>query len=163
MISPGLPADREPWPVLSCPDPAPWYRRSQLPDITESAWDVREGIEGHFWLFPREADFFLIHFLICCSIFSFLFSALADTAMGKKALHIPYRDSVLTTLLQSALGGNSRTTLVKWHSYNFTDWAVVIAIKTVLSIPLIYSFHPHSTFFYIGAQTPGALSTIALK
>eukprot|EP00069_Balaena_mysticetus_P006260 bmy_18502T0 len=40
-------------------------------------------------------------------------SALADAAMGKKVLHIPYRDSVLTKLLQSALGGNSRTTLVK--------------------------------------------------
>ncbi|KAL4673274.1 hypothetical protein H8959_017208 [Pygathrix nigripes] len=31
------------------------------------------------------------------------FSALADAAMGKKVLHIPYRDSVLTKLLQSAL------------------------------------------------------------
>ncbi|XP_032771670.1 kinesin-like protein KIF28P [Rattus rattus] len=39
-------------------------------------------------------------------------SALADLAMGKKVLHIPYRDSVLTKLLQSALGGNSRTTLI---------------------------------------------------
>ncbi|XP_006871345.1 PREDICTED: kinesin-like protein KIF28P [Chrysochloris asiatica] len=39
-------------------------------------------------------------------------STLADAAMGKKVLHIPYRDSVLTKLLQSALGGNSRTTLI---------------------------------------------------
>ncbi|XP_007935192.1 kinesin-like protein KIF28P [Orycteropus afer afer] len=39
-------------------------------------------------------------------------SALADAAMGKKVLHIPYRDSILTKLLQSALGGNSRTTLI---------------------------------------------------
>ncbi|XP_051003949.1 kinesin-like protein KIF28 [Acomys russatus] len=39
-------------------------------------------------------------------------SALADSAMGKKVLHVPYRDSVLTKLLQSALGGNSRTTLI---------------------------------------------------
>uniref|UniRef100_A0A8P0PLN1 Kinesin-like protein 6 n=1 Tax=Canis lupus familiaris TaxID=9615 RepID=A0A8P0PLN1_CANLF len=39
-------------------------------------------------------------------------SALADAAMGKKVLHIPYRDSVLTKLLQPALGGNSRTTLI---------------------------------------------------
>ncbi|EGW00819.1 Protein ELYS [Cricetulus griseus] len=38
-------------------------------------------------------------------------SALADSALGKKVLHIPYRDSVLTKLLQSSLGGNSRTTL----------------------------------------------------
>uniref|UniRef100_A0A8C2MY81 Kinesin-like protein n=1 Tax=Cricetulus griseus TaxID=10029 RepID=A0A8C2MY81_CRIGR len=39
-------------------------------------------------------------------------SALADSALGKKVLHIPYRDSVLTKLLQSSLGGNSRTTLI---------------------------------------------------
>nr|XP_013012872.1 LOW QUALITY PROTEIN: kinesin-like protein KIF28P [Cavia porcellus] len=39
-------------------------------------------------------------------------SALADAALRKKVLHIPYRDSVLTKLLQSALGGNSRTTLI---------------------------------------------------
>ncbi|KAM9212762.1 LOW QUALITY PROTEIN: kinesin-like protein KIF28P [Dugong dugon] len=39
-------------------------------------------------------------------------SALADAAMGKKVLHIPYRDSILTKLLQSALGGNSRTILL---------------------------------------------------
>uniref|UniRef100_A0A9L0I5T1 Kinesin-like protein n=1 Tax=Equus asinus TaxID=9793 RepID=A0A9L0I5T1_EQUAS len=39
-------------------------------------------------------------------------SALADAAMGKRVLHVPYRDSVLTKLLQSALGGNSRTTLI---------------------------------------------------
>ncbi|XP_036925413.1 kinesin-like protein KIF28P [Sturnira hondurensis] len=39
-------------------------------------------------------------------------SALADAAMGKRVLHVPYRDSVLTKLLQAALGGNSRTTLI---------------------------------------------------
>ncbi|XP_063773855.1 kinesin-like protein KIF28 isoform X2 [Pseudophryne corroboree] len=39
-------------------------------------------------------------------------SALADAAMGKKVIHIPYRDSVLTKLLQSALGGNSRTVMI---------------------------------------------------
>ncbi|XP_044123022.1 kinesin-like protein KIF28P [Neovison vison] len=39
-------------------------------------------------------------------------SALADAAMGKRVLHVPYRDSVLTKLLQPALGGNSRTALI---------------------------------------------------
>ncbi|XP_048214219.1 kinesin-like protein KIF28P [Perognathus longimembris pacificus] len=39
-------------------------------------------------------------------------SALADAALGKKVWHIPYRASVLTKLLRSALGGNSRTTLI---------------------------------------------------
>ncbi|XP_050933484.1 kinesin-like protein KIF28P [Lates calcarifer] len=39
-------------------------------------------------------------------------SALADVAVGKRVIHIPYRDSVLTKLLQSALGGNSRTVMI---------------------------------------------------
>ncbi|XP_042565733.1 kinesin-like protein KIF28P [Clupea harengus] len=39
-------------------------------------------------------------------------SSLAEAALGKKAVHIPYRDSVLTKLLQSALGGNSRTVMI---------------------------------------------------
>ncbi|XP_054432750.1 kinesin-like protein KIF28P [Pteronotus mesoamericanus] len=39
-------------------------------------------------------------------------SALADAAVGRRVLHVPYRDSVLTKLLQAALGGNSRTTLI---------------------------------------------------
>ncbi|XP_013392801.1 kinesin-like protein KIF28P [Lingula anatina] len=39
-------------------------------------------------------------------------SALADLAMGKKKVMVPYRDSVLTKLLQSALGGNSRTIMI---------------------------------------------------
>ncbi|XP_050405735.1 kinesin-like protein KIF28P [Patella vulgata] len=39
-------------------------------------------------------------------------SALADIAGGKKKVLIPYRDSVLTKLSQSALGGNSRTIMI---------------------------------------------------
>ncbi|XP_061734931.1 kinesin-like protein KIF28P isoform X2 [Nerophis ophidion] len=39
-------------------------------------------------------------------------SALADMAVGKKVVHVPYRDSVLTKMLQSALGGNSRTVMI---------------------------------------------------
>uniref|UniRef100_A0A3B4CGN5 Kinesin-like protein 6 n=1 Tax=Pygocentrus nattereri TaxID=42514 RepID=A0A3B4CGN5_PYGNA len=39
-------------------------------------------------------------------------SALAEAALGKKVVHIPYRDSILTKLLQSALGGNSRTVMI---------------------------------------------------
>uniref|UniRef100_A0A3B4GKQ2 Si:rp71-84d9.1 n=1 Tax=Pundamilia nyererei TaxID=303518 RepID=A0A3B4GKQ2_9CICH len=38
--------------------------------------------------------------------------SLADVAVGKKVVHIPYRDSALTKLLQSALGGNSRTVMI---------------------------------------------------
>ncbi|XP_048830514.1 kinesin-like protein KIF28P [Brienomyrus brachyistius] len=39
-------------------------------------------------------------------------SSLAEVAMGKRAVYVPYRDSVLTKLLQSALGGNSRTIMM---------------------------------------------------
>lgn len=40
-------------------------------------------------------------------------SALADLSMGtKKKIMVPYRDSVLTKLLQNALGGNSKTIMI---------------------------------------------------
>lgn len=39
-------------------------------------------------------------------------SALADLSMGKKKVLVPYRDSVLTKLLQNALGGNSKTVMI---------------------------------------------------
>ncbi|XP_046580338.1 kinesin-like protein KIF28P isoform X2 [Haliotis rubra] len=39
-------------------------------------------------------------------------SGLADLSMGKKKVMVPYRDSVLTKLLQNALGGNSKTVMI---------------------------------------------------
>ncbi|OXB54929.1 hypothetical protein ASZ78_014193, partial [Callipepla squamata] len=54
-------------------------------------------------------------------------SALAEVATGKKVLHIPYRDSVLTKLLQSALGGNSRTIMVNWFFSIFFLISEIIA------------------------------------
>ncbi|XP_052232106.1 kinesin-like protein KIF28 isoform X2 [Dreissena polymorpha] len=39
-------------------------------------------------------------------------SALADLSMGKKKVMVPYRDSILTKLLQNALGGNSKTIMI---------------------------------------------------
>ena len=41
-----------------------------------------------------------------------LFQALADASTGKKKVMVPYRDSVLTKLLQNALGGNSKTIMI---------------------------------------------------
>ncbi|KAJ8302783.1 hypothetical protein KUTeg_019179 [Tegillarca granosa] len=42
-----------------------------------------------------------------------IFQALADLSMGtKKKIVVPYRDSVLTKLLQNALGGNSKTIMI---------------------------------------------------
>mgnify|MGYP000069202555 CR=1 FL=1 len=39
-------------------------------------------------------------------------SALAEVSMGKKKVFVPYRNSVLTRLLQDALGGNSKTIMI---------------------------------------------------
>ncbi|XP_076469926.1 kinesin-like protein KIF28 isoform X2 [Babylonia areolata] len=39
-------------------------------------------------------------------------SALAELSQGKKKVMVPYRDSVLTKLLQNALGGNSKTIMI---------------------------------------------------
>jgi len=40
-------------------------------------------------------------------------SVLADKASGKAAnAVVPYRDSALTRILQNALGGNSKTTMI---------------------------------------------------
>ncbi|XP_025115263.1 kinesin-like protein KIF28P isoform X3 [Pomacea canaliculata] len=39
-------------------------------------------------------------------------SALAEMSQGKKKIVVPYRDSVLTKLLQNALGGNSKTVMI---------------------------------------------------
>ena len=54
-------------------------------------------------------------------------------ALGKKVVHIPYRDSVLTKLLQSALGGNSRTVMV-----TETDIAPVLAFDVQSWLFLIF-------------------------
>eukprot|EP00095_Tigriopus_kingsejongensis_P007989 maker-scaffold269_size230758-snap-gene-0.23 protein:Tk07989 transcript:maker-scaffold269_size230758-snap-gene-0.23-mRNA-1 annotation:"kinesin-like protein kif21a-like" len=47
-------------------------------------------------------------------------SALGDTS--KKALHVPYRDSKLTRLLQDSLGGNSRTLMIACVSPSDSDF-----------------------------------------
>ena len=46
------------------------------------------------------------------SVLGQVISALADRAMGKSKTVVPYRDSVLTRILQNALGGNSKTLMI---------------------------------------------------
>lgn len=48
----------------------------------------------------------------------------ALTEEKNKALHVPYRDSKLTRILQDSLGGNSRTSMIAWVSpaeFNFDE------------------------------------------
>jgi len=45
--------------------------------------------------------------------------ALAEQSEGKKGVRVPYRDSVLTKLLENALGGNSKTVMVTFY-YSIT-------------------------------------------
>lgn len=48
----------------------------------------------------------------------------ALTEEGKKNVHIPYRDSKLTRVLQDSLGGNSRTTMIACvspHDSNYEE------------------------------------------
>ena len=57
----------------------------------------------------------------------------ALTSAGKKGKHIPYRDSTLTFLLQDALGGNTKTTLLVAASsdvYNFDETVGTIRFAT---------------------------------
>lgn len=61
-------------------------------------------------------------------------SSLADVAVGRKVVHVPYRDSVLTKLLQSALGGNSRTVMVTDDSE--TRVALCIKHRWLMLIPI---------------------------
>ena len=44
-------------------------------------------------------------------MFSVRFSGNFEPLLGKKT-HIPYRDSKMTRILQEALGGNCRTTII---------------------------------------------------
>jgi len=46
------------------------------------------------------------------STLGLVISKLADKAMGKKNIVVPYRDSALTRILQNALGGNSKTLMI---------------------------------------------------
>ena len=46
------------------------------------------------------------------TVLGMVISSLAEKALGKKNTVVPYRDSVLTRILQNALGGNSKTLMI---------------------------------------------------
>ncbi len=74
---------------------------------------------------------FFLSFSLVVSLWHATFlssSSLADVAVGRKVVHIPYRDSVLTKLLQSALGGNSRTVMVTENTANRHRCCTVIIL-----------------------------------
>jgi kinesin family member 21 len=57
-------------------------------------------------------------------------NALGDdeiVAKGKKALHVPYRQSKLTRLLQDALGGNSQTLFLGERTAVARHWRLFAA------------------------------------
>lgn len=57
------------------------------------------------------------------SVLGLVISTLADKAMGKaKGQVVPYRDAALTRILQTALGGNSKTIMVCALSPSFMNY-----------------------------------------
>lgn len=61
-------------------------------------------------------------------------SALAHNAGNKKKMRVPYRDSVLTMLLQNSLGGNAKTIMIAAISPADVNYDVrTLAVANVLS------------------------------
>ena len=83
----------------------PWfhvYRQSEekerVNNTTEMTGSYRSNGLSSDWHYITSAT---VHSVVCLC-----WQALADLSMGKKKVMVPYRDSVLTKLLQNALGGN---------------------------------------------------------
>ncbi len=57
---------------------------------------------------------------------------------GKKGVRVPYRDSVLTKLLENALGGNSKTVMVNFFSQGKLH-GLVVNVEGSLSKPGVYN------------------------
>lgn len=49
------------------------------------------------------------------------------TSKGSKDAHIPFRNSPLTKILRSSLGGNSRTLLIICMSPNISDFDISLS------------------------------------
>ena len=53
------------------------------------------------------------------NVFLFMFSNVIQALADEKATHIPYRNSILTRLLQESLGGNCKTGLIVSNLFSF--------------------------------------------
>lgn len=53
-------------------------------------------------------------------------AALAEVALGKKTVKVPYRDSALTKILCNALGGNSKTLMICAISPSHDNYGIYI-------------------------------------
>uniref|UniRef100_A0A8C8R7D3 Kinesin-like protein 6 n=1 Tax=Pelusios castaneus TaxID=367368 RepID=A0A8C8R7D3_9SAUR len=92
-------------------------------------------------------------------------SALAEVAVGKKVLHIPYRDSVLTKLLQSALGGNSRTIMIAAISPADICYEETLSTLRYAERYSFVFFHVLSQWFcsFVCTQIPAEISSLHLE
>ncbi len=67
-------------------------------------------------------------------------SALGDEKKRKEGVHVPYRDSKLTRLLQDSLGGNSRTVMIACISpadINAEESLDTLNMRQQLQVPAI--------------------------
>ena len=86
-----------------------------------------------FYYYENTKQFFLTKALLNFIMKTYWknLQALADIASGKKKVLVPYRDSVLTKLLQKALGGNRYDLIpINFLIYSWKNW--MIGLEQVL-------------------------------
>ena len=86
-------------------------------------------------------------------------SALADKAQGKTNVLVPYRDSVLTKLLQNAIGGNSRTIMVAAISPAAVNYEETMSTLRCAWYCGGFSIRLHAPFYLLMSHGPDAERT----